>query len=212
MNCFLKSETCKSQTRRTAAVLLAAGNASRFGTAKQSLLIDGVPMVRRAAMAALDAGLSPVIVVIGAHGDAVEHSLGGLPVQLTGNPDWASGMGSSLALGVRTAVATETLPHEVLVMLTDQPGILAAELNAMIEAHASAPERIRAARYEGHLGPPCLFPRAYFDELIAMDGTSGARRLLERHADCVDAHDLPSAAFDIDTPADHAAWLAKQGH
>ncbi|MGH8159571.1 MAG: nucleotidyltransferase family protein [Rhodanobacter sp.] len=200
-----------SQSPRTAAVLLAAGNASRFGAAKQTLLIEGIPMVRRAAMTALDAGLSPVIVVIGAYGDATEHCLAGLPVQLTKNSDWASGMGSSLALGVRTAVATEATLHEVLVMLADQPGISAAELNAMIKAHASAPERIRAARYQGHLGPPSLFPRAYFDELISMHGTSGARRLLERHAGCVDAHDLPSAAFDIDMPTDHAAWLAKQG-
>lgn len=200
-----------NQTRRSAAVLLAAGNASRFGATKQTVLIEGIPMVRRAAMAALDAGFSPVIVVLGAHGDAVEHCLADLPVQLIENPDWASGMGSSLALGVRTAVATKATLHEVLVMLADQPGIGATDLNAMIEVHASSPERILAARYEGHLGPPCLFPRAYFDELISMHGTSGARRLLECHADCVDPHDLPSAAFDIDTPADHAAWLAKQG-
>jgi len=53
------------------AVLLAAGEASRFGTAKQLLVIDGEPMARRMALAALAAGLSPVIVVTGAHHDHV---------------------------------------------------------------------------------------------------------------------------------------------
>jgi molybdenum cofactor cytidylyltransferase len=199
-----------SQTLSIAAVLLAAGSASRFGAAKQTLLIEGIPMVRRAAMTALDAGLSPVIVVTGAYRDAVEPCLAGLPVQIAKNSDWASGMGSSLALGVRTAMATEAMLHAVLVMLADQPGITAAELRALIMAHASPPGRIRAACYEGHLGPPCLFPRAYFDELASIHGAHGARQLLERHADSVDAYDLPSAAFDIDMPADHAAWLAGQ--
>lgn len=190
------------------AVLLAAGSGSRFGAAKQIIPIEGTPMVCRAATAAIDAGLSPVIVVTGAHGDAVKACLAGLPIQLAENLDWASGMGTSLALGVRTILANEPMLRALLVLLADQPGIGAADIRAMLKAYALAPRRIRAARYRGHLGPPCLFPRTYFDELISMDGPYGARRLIERHADFVDAHDLPSAAFDIDTPADLAAWRA----
>nr|WP_165583134.1 nucleotidyltransferase family protein [Dyella soli] len=192
-------------------MLLAAGNASRFGEAKQTLPIEGVPMVRRAAKTALDAGLSPVVVVIGAYADAVEPCLAGLPVQLVENPDWTSGMGSSLGLGVRTAMAMEAMPQALLVLLADQPAIRAADLKRMMEAHATALGHIQAAHFNGHLGPPCLFPRDYFDELASLQGPNGARRLLERHVDRVDAHDLPSAAFDIDTPTDHAAWLAQRG-
>ena len=194
------------------AVLLAAGSGSRFGAAKQIILVEGTPMVRRAATAAIDAGLSPVIVVTGAHGDAVKPCLAGLPIQLAENPDWASGMGTSLSLGVRTVLANEPMLRAVLVLLADQPGVGAADIHDIVKAHARNPGRIRAARYEGHLGPPCVFPRAYFDELASMEGPYGARRLLERHADVVDAHDLPSAAFDIDTPADLAAWAANHGH
>ncbi len=197
--------------QRVAAVLLAAGNASRFGAAKQTLPIDGIPMVRRAAMAALDAGLTPVVVVTGAYADTVQPCLAGLPVQLTENPDWTSGMGSSLGLGVRTAMTMGAMPHALLVLLADQPGIRAADLKRLVEAHTTAPGRIQAAHCEGHLGPPCLFPRAYFDELASLRGPNGARRLLQHYSDRVDRHELPSAAFDIDTPADHAAWLAHQG-
>jgi molybdenum cofactor cytidylyltransferase len=200
-----------SPGQRIAAVLLAAGNASRFGEAKQTLPIEGIPMVRRAAMTAFDAGLSPVVVVIGAYADAVKPCLAGLPVQLVENPDWTSGMGGSLGLGVRTAVAMEAAPRALLVLLADQPAIRAADLKCMVEAHATAPGRIQAAQFNGHLGPPCLFPRDYFEELALLQGQYGARRLLERYFDRVDVHDLPSAAFDIDTPTDHAAWLAHQG-
>ena len=191
-----------------AAVLLAAGSASRFGAAKQTLAIEGVPMVRRAAMTALEADLSPVVVVTGAYGEAVKSSLVGLPLQLTENPDWASGMGSSLGLGVRTLMAMKARPNALLVLLADQPGIRAADLKGLVEAHATAPGRIQAARFESHLGPPCLFPKAYFNELASLQGPNGARQLLERHGDRVDGHDLPFAAFNLDTPADHAAWLA----
>ncbi|SFS14058.1 molybdenum cofactor cytidylyltransferase [Dyella sp. OK004] len=188
------------------AVVLAAGNASRFGAAKQTLPIKGMPMVRLVAMAALEAGLSPVVVVTGAYGDAVARSLDGLAVHRADNPDWTSGMGTSLAFGVTAAAAQAASLQAVLVLLADQPAITAADLRGMLEAHASAPERILAARYEDHLGPPCIFPRTIFDELMALRGPHGARLLLKHHATCVDAYDLPSAALDIDTPADYAAW------
>lgn len=196
---------------RIGAVLLAAGSASRFGAPKQVLAIDGVPMVRRAAIAALAAGLSPVMVVTGAHGDVVAASLAGMDVHEVVHADWASGIGGSLAAGVM-GIAEQAAPLQaVMVLLADQPSIGVAELKGMLQAHARAPERIVAAHYGSHLGAPALFPRAYFDELSALHGPQGARGLLQRHAACVDAYDLPAAAFDIDTPADHAAWLARRG-
>jgi len=195
-----------SSDLHTGVVILAAGNASRFGAAKQTLLIEGVPMVRRAAMAALAAGLSPVVVVTGAYNDVVTNCLSGLNVYLANNPDWAAGMGGSLAFGVSTAMARAPSLQAMLIMLADQPGVTAVELRGMRETQARSPERILAARYEGHLGPPCLFPSAVFEDLKALRGPHGARSLLERHATRVDAYDLPTAAFDIDTPADYAAW------
>ena len=190
------------------AVLLAAGEASRFGTAKQLLVIDGEPMARRMALAALAAGLSPVIVVTGAHHDQVAASLGGLDVQIVRHEDWSSGMGGSLAAGVRAIVQRVPSLSSLMVLLADQPSVGAAELKAMLQAYAGGAGRILAASYDGHRGPPCLFPRFFFDELAALRGPRGARSLLEKYADRVDAHDLPAASFDIDTPTDHARWLA----
>jgi molybdenum cofactor cytidylyltransferase len=198
-----------SETHSVGAVLLAAGSGRRFGAAKQIVLVDGLPMVRRTAMAAINADLAPVIVVIGAHGDTVRPCLAGLPVHIAENLDWASGMGGSLALGVRMALTQAPMLPALLVLLADQPGIGAADIRAMVEAYARVPDRIQAARCEDHLGPPCLFPHAYFDELASTAGPYGARGLLERHAAAVDTLELTSAAFDIDTPADLAAWQAR---
>ncbi|MDG2538981.1 nucleotidyltransferase family protein [Dyella jiangningensis] len=202
----------KTSSAIVGAVLLAAGAATRFGSPKQLLEIDGEAMVRRMAKAALAAGLSPVIVVTGAHHDAVVVNLDGLDVQTVEHGGWAGGMGGSLAAGVRALRERAPRAASLMVLLGDQPSVGAPELACMLQAHACQPDRILAARYGGQLGPPCLFPRSAFDDLAALQGMHGARALLQKAGERVDAFDLPAAAFDIDTPADHAAWLAMQRH
>lgn len=192
------------------AVLLAAGKASRFGAPKQVLLIEGEPMVRRMAIAAVAAGLKPVVVVTGAHHELVAASLEDLDIHIINHEDWSRGMGGSLAAGVKAMLELVPSLPSMMVLLADQPSIGAMELTEMLQVHARSPGRILAASYDGHLGPPCLFPRSCFGELAALGGERGARAVLEQYAGRVDTHDLPAAAFDIDTPADHASWLQRR--
>lgn len=187
-------------------VLLAAGSASRFGSAKQQVPVEGVPLVRRAAAAAVNTGAC-VCVVTGAHRELVEKHLSGLPVNLAFNPDWQLGMGASIACGVRHLEKTAVAVDAIIISLADQPMITTADLMRLIHAHGQAPQRIVAAKYDGVLGPPCLFPRKYFDDLANLHGSRGARVLLERHADEVDALSMPTAAIDIDTPEDYARFI-----
>ena len=181
-------------------VLLAAGSA------KQQLPIEGEPMVRRAALAALATG-AEVIVVTGAHADAVEAALGGLALTLLHNQDWEHGMGSSLACAFRHLVKSRSTSVASLICLADQPRIGAGELRQLIEAHRRSPQRIIAADHGATLGPPCLFPQRYYDELAALSGPQGARKLLQHHADNVETLRLPQAAIDIDTPDDYQRFL-----
>jgi molybdenum cofactor cytidylyltransferase len=66
------------------------------------------------------------------------------------------------------------------------------------------PDRIVAAQYTGTTGAPAIFPSELFGELAALQGDRGARALLSLHADRVVAVPMPSAALDVDTPADLA--------
>lgn len=195
---------------RVGCVVLAAGSASRFGMAKQTLLLEGETMVRRAARQALAARLLPLVIVTGAYRDEVMACLGGMDVVFADNAEWAQGMGGSIATGVSVALTTAPSLSGLLVMLADQPSLRSDDLLGLLAEHEASPRSIIAARYDGHLGPPCLFPSDCFGELQALRGLQGARTLLQRHADRVHAFDLPAAAFDIDTPADHAAWLARR--
>ena len=186
-----------------AAIVLAAGEGRRYGAPKQTLVIDGVPMVRRAALAALDAG-TRVTVVTGAHREKVEARLQGIAVACSFNASWREGMGGSIAHGIGFVLRTMPEASACIVLLADQPGVTPADLGRFIAAACRAPDRIIAAGYAGIIGAPCLFPRRCFGELAALAGDRGARALLRRHPENVDVLPLPGAALDIDTIEDHA--------
>ncbi|WP_199099144.1 nucleotidyltransferase family protein [Dyella sp. ASV21] len=195
---------------RTGAVILAAGNASRFGSLKQVIAIDGEPMVRRAARNALAAGLDPVVVVVGARSHRVIASLHNLGVCAITNDDWPAGMGGSLAIGVKELLLQAEPVQSLMVLLADQPAIEVADLEGLRLTHAASPERILACRHQDRLGPPCVFPIALADELMTLSGPRGAHAVLQKHAAQVDTLDLPAAFFDIDQPDDYVRWLASR--
>ncbi|CAM3767445.1 nucleotidyltransferase family protein [Corallococcus sp. ZKHCc1 1396] len=180
-----------------AVVLLAAGASSRLGQPKQLLIHEGVPLVRRAAQAALGAG--PVVVVLGARREAVAAELEGLRVRCVDNPDWARGQGSSLQAGLRA------LPPDVdgmLVMLCDQLRVEAAHLRALVATFERTRAPIVASAYAGTRGVPALFSRAVFDELAALPPAEGARGLIARDPSRVVEVALAGGEEDVDTARD----------
>ena len=183
-----------------AIVLLAAGEGSRFGGAKQLASIGGEPMVRRVARILLETHL-PLFVVTGAHAAEVEAVLVDLPLDLVGCERWSLGMGDSLATGVRAVVGAFPLASAVLVCLADQPLLTAAQLRAMLERHQAMPERIVATQHAGIQGPPVLFPSDCFAALAALSGPHGARTLLRQEAARVEVFASP-AWVDVDTLQD----------
>ncbi|MDR3443656.1 MULTISPECIES: nucleotidyltransferase family protein [unclassified Dyella] len=200
-----------SSHAHTGAVILAAGSSSRYGALKQLIAIDGEPMVRRITRYVLAAGLHPVVVVVGAQSDRVTDCLSNLDVCAVSNPDWATGMGSSLATGVTTLMSQAAPLQSLMVMLADQPAIKVGDLERMLATHVARPDRILACHNKGDFAPPCIFPLTYVDELMALSGSEGARVLLDGHASDVQSFDLPAAFQDIDTPDDYNAWQTERG-
>jgi molybdenum cofactor cytidylyltransferase len=187
-------------------VLLAAGTAARYGASKLVLELDGMPLVRRAARAALSVGATTV--VTGAHRAPVEGALAGLPVLLAFNSAWEEGMGSSIACGVRALSSHAPQISALIVTLADQPLIENEQLGEIVQAHVRLPNRIIAAGHLSATGPPCLFPREYFDALSRLNGQRGAHSLLEQYSDIVEIVPMPRSAVDVDTPQDYAAAIA----
>ena len=185
-------------------MLLAAGSASRFGSAKQLAPIAGVPLVRRAAQAIAATG-TELVVVTGAYAGDVAAALSGISARLIHNPQWELGMGESIAYGARELLSRAAAPTTCLLCLADQPLIGVAQLQRLLDAADAT--RIIASDHGTTLGPPCLFPAEFFAELAQLSGARGARVLLERHRSRVTTVAMPEAALDIDAPEDYARAL-----
>lgn len=190
---------------RWGAIVLAAGASTRMGRNKQILEIAGRPLVARAAEAALEGGLWPVIVVVGANAADVRPVLARLPVLTVENPAWPEGMASSIRAGIGALGQFSRSMDGVLIALCDQPAFSAATVARLREAQAESGRSIAAARYHGRVGAPALFARQHFAALAALTGEEGARVLLQKADEAVTAVDLPELGLDLDTPADLAA-------
>jgi CTP:molybdopterin cytidylyltransferase MocA len=177
-------------------VILAAGAGRRFGGAKQLALVDGEPMVRRACRLALDAGLEPVLVVLGAHAGAVAVAVADLDVRPVVNPRAAEGMGPSVASAIG---ALEAEVDAVAILLADQPRVPVAHVRALIAAAAP----IAATRRGDAVGAPAVFRRAWFGALAGLRGDRGAREVIAGCAARVEIR-LDDGAVDVDTPEELA--------
>lgn len=191
---------------RVAAVVLAAGRGRRFG--KQSKLLApfrGRPLVRAAVDSALASQASPVLVVGGHRGDAVEAALAGLPVQVVANPDYDLGMSSSLRVGLLA------LPEGIdgaLVLLGDMPRVTAAHLDRLVAAFTAAGgESVCVPTHGGRRGNPVLWPARYFPRLVAIEGDRGGRALLTELGEAVVEVEMADDGVLIDV--DDAAALAQ---
>ena len=179
------------------AILLAAGGSSRLGRPKQLELIEGQPLVVRQARLLL--GLQPacVVVVTGAVEPEVRQALNSLPVEFAHHADWPQGMGSSIARGI------EAMPERVrgaLLLLCDQWRVDQADLEKLLAAWQAVPQKAIVSMWDGHSGPPVIFPRSLFQRLMRLQGDHGASRLLKRYAGGVELVALAHAAFDLDLP------------
>jgi molybdenum cofactor cytidylyltransferase len=197
---------------RVGAIVLAAGQSSRFRAGggldltKLVAKLDGKPIVRRVAEAALASKARPVVVVTGCARSAVEAAVADLDVELVFNPKFASGLASSLKAGLAA-----TAPHVggSLVLLGDMPWIEPGLVDALIDAFRARKDALAALpSCEGRRGNPVLLGRGLFEAAMRLEGDEGARRLI----DALSANDLveveapdTSVTFDIDTPEDLAA-------
>lgn len=183
---------------RIAAIVLAAGRSTRMGATNKLLAdVDGTPMVRRVVEAALASRARPILVVTGHMEAAISSALAGLDVSFVTNPDYATGLASSLKAGIK---ALPPLCEGALVLLGDMPQIAPEHLDGLVAAFA--PDTIVVPVHEGRQGNPVLWPARFFPELLQLDGDAGAKRLIGTHAANVREVDLGTAAIfaDIDTP------------
>lgn len=202
---FLPSATTSTSAGSVALLLLAAGGSTRMGRPKQLLPYHGRTLLRRAAETAAATGYAPIVLVTGALHDELATEIAGLPITLAHNPDWETGMASSIRTGLMALAAAQ--PTAVLIMLTDQPLVTPDILNQLIEQQQATQAPIVAAVYGDTLGVPAVFAETLIPQLLELRGQQGANRLIASLGDAVGRVPFDAALLDVDTPEQYAALL-----
>lgn len=201
------AEQPPKQRLRVAAVILAAGQASRMAaTGRHKLLAEfgGVPLVRRSVATVLGSEADRAVLVTGYRAGDIARAVDGLDCPLVDNPDFATGMASSLKAGL---AAVRDNADGLMVMLADMPGIESGDLDRLIAAFRAEDGRaiIRAVS-GGKRGNPVILPRPTFDAIARLDGDIGARPIVENSGlPVIDVEIGEAAHLDTDTPEEIAA-------
>lgn len=199
------SATVPEPSGAVALLLLAAGASTRMGRPKQLLPYHGRTLLRHAAETAVVAGCAPIVLVTGALHDELLAEIVGLPILAVHNPDWETGMASSIRAGLAAVAAAA--PRAVLVMLTDQPLVTPELLQQLIVQQQATQAPIVAAAYGETLGVPAIFDKSLLPELLKLQGAQGAGRLIARLGAAVGQVAFPAGLLDVDTPAQYTALL-----
>ncbi|RRO15748.1 nucleotidyltransferase family protein [Saccharopolyspora rhizosphaerae] len=182
-----------------AGVVLAAGAGRRFGKPKALVEHRGRLLVDRAAEVLADAGCDPVVVVLGAAADEVRQRAELRGVTTVVNPDWPTGMGSSLRTALDALRGSEA--PAALVLPVDMPGIGPEAVRRVAEL--TAPDVLAAAAHGGRRSHPVLLGREHWSGAAASaTGDAGAREYLKQRTVTMVSCDDVSDGFDVDRPED----------
>jgi molybdenum cofactor cytidylyltransferase len=187
-----------------AGILLAAGASTRMGRNKLLLAVGGVSVLRRAVARAMDAGLDPVIVVLGHERELTNLELAGLGCVTVANPDYALGIASSLRAGLAALPPTS---RAAVVLLADMPLVTASMIATLVERYRAGAAPLVISDFAGVSAPPTLFDRSLFAEL-QREGCG--KRLARLHRPKAAVVSWPAEALaDLDRPEDFARITAQ---
>lgn len=184
-----------------AGVVLAAGSSSRMGTNKLLLRLGRESVLRRAVRRVAEAGLDPVVVVLGHEPDRAFAELVGFRCRAIVNPDHARGMNTSLGAGI-AAVPPDAIA--ALVALADMPLVTAGMMAELVQRYRHGQAPLVVSEYGGIVAPPMLYDRELFGELTGLAGEGCGKRVVKRHRAEALLVPWPVAALaDLDEPVDY---------
>lgn len=182
-----------------AAVILAAGAATRFGSAKQLVNIEEKIMLQHIIDSCSQLNSVDLYLVLGANTEEIQTRVKIDKTKIIDNAEWQEGIGSSIRL------ATSKLQDSydgILFLAGDQPFISNGQLDQLINKWRESPDKICAAQYLDTVGIPAIFPRNTYSRLILLEGDVGAKKLLLENVENTQLLEIPEAAVDIDRPED----------
>ena len=176
-----------------------------MGKPKQLLEFDGTTLLRHSTIEAANSKAENVITVLGAHADQIENEIDGDIVNIVKNENWDEGMASSVRLGLNTLLKQTPSIDAAIFMVCDQPYVSSTVLNELISTYKKTGKSIVACNYGEAIGPPALFHKSLFNELMQLKGDAGARKIIQEHSNEMATILFTHGKIDIDTKEDYDA-------
>ncbi len=190
---------------KTGIIILAAGNSSRLGRPKQLLQYNESTLLKNTVAEALKVPNSFVIVVTGSNKEIIEKELDSYSISICFNPEWETGMASSIAKGIQELNSENT---QCILAVCDQPFVNASVFENLINESKKSGKRIAASSYSETLGTPVLFHQKYFKELRDLKGNEGAKKLITNYSEDVISVPFEKGNIDIDTEEDYLKLIS----
>ena len=199
----------KGQKPSTGIVILAAGNSSRLGIAKQLLEFNGINLLQNAINVGRESSADHVVVVLGAKMDEIKSHIDFSSTHVAVNEFWENGMASSMQVGLKKLNEIAKL-DQVIIMLCDQPFVNSKLIESIINLQSHAEKNIIACKYGDTLGVPALFTKKYFDNLLKLSTTDGAKKVIYKYQEDCETIDFEQGSIDIDTMEDYKRLVGKK--
>jgi molybdenum cofactor cytidylyltransferase len=151
------------------------------------------------------------VVVLGSNEQEHRKILKDLPIEIVSNPDWKSGMGSSLKAGLKHLIAIDHALDSVIVSVCDQPLLTLENISNLMAKYQQTQKPVIASRYSGMPGVPALFDKSFFGKLSILSDDQGAKKIILQHRTDVSEVDFPGGEIDLDTMEDYEAFRKREG-
>lgn len=193
---------------KTAIVILAAGNSSRLGKPKQLLSYKNTSLLKNTILQASLAPNTVIIVVTGANHELVEKEIAASKATIIFNPDWQSGMSTSISKGLTEILRLYPEIEKCIFAVCDQPFVTTGIFENLISEHNTTKNGIVASSYSDTLGTPVLFHKKYFNELLNLKGQEGAKKIINKFHDDTVSILFEKGNIDIDKEEDYLKLIS----
>ena len=185
------------RTFKLGCVVMAAGNARRFGGNKLSAELDGRSLILRA-LEAVPRPLFEKTAVVTQYPEVIALAER-MDFQAVENPHPDYGISHTVRLGLAGLQNCDG----VMFLVSDQPLLRRESVEALVRLWYTQPERIAALSHGGVRGNPCLFPARFFPELLALTEDHGGNTVIRRHEEALTLLEAAAEELaDVDTAAD----------